>query len=158
MPEPPTTLEELVEQHRDRDLPTQVYITGSGRHVPEDVEATARGVAGMIAGDDGDVLETDFEQRDPDDVALLEVSQNLRVQTEDVDELRELATVARASAYAGIVGYTNDIDVSKSVLQVIDAVVEVDEDGVEFVGRVRTDYPDGDFYKVELGGIEAGEA
>lgn len=158
MPEPPQTLEELVEQHRDRDLPTQVYITGSGRHYPEDVEAAARHVAGMIAGDDGDVLESDFDRLDPDDVALLEVSQNLRVQTDDVDELRELATVARASAYAGIVGYTNDVDVPKSVLQVIDAVVEVDEDGVEFVGRVRTDHHAGDFYKVELGGLDAGEA
>jgi len=66
--------------------------------------------------------------------------------------------VARASSYAGIVGYTNDVDVPKSVLQVIDAVVEVDEDGVEFVGRVQTDYHAGTFYKVELGGVEAGEA
>ena len=155
MPEPPTTLEELVEQHRDRDLPTQVYITGSGRHYPEDVEATGRQVAEMIAGDDGDVLESDFYQLGPDNVALLEVSQNLRVQTEDVDELRELAATARASSYAGIVGYTNDVDVPKSVFPVIDAVVEVDEDGVEFVGRVETDHPGGDFYKVELGGLVA---
>lgn len=158
MSEPPQTLDELVEQRRDRDLPTQVYITGSGWHRPEDVEAAARQVAGMITGDDGDVLESDFDRLDEDDVALLEVSKSLKVVNEDVEQIRQMAMRMRYSSYAGIVGYTNDVDVPKSILQVTDAVVEVGEDGVEFVGRVRTDRAGGDFYKVELEGLDARKA
>ncbi|WP_367175077.1 hypothetical protein [Haloarcula rubripromontorii] len=149
----PKTLEALAQHRRDRNLPTQVYVTGTGRHFPEDVEETARRVAEMIAGDDGGVLESDFDRVGPDDVALLEISSNVRDRTGDVDELRNLATVARASAYAGIVGYTSDVHVPKSLLEVIDAVIEVDENGVDFVGGVRTDLRDGDIYKLELDSV-----
>jgi len=154
MSEGPATLEALVEQRRDRDQLTQVYITGTGRHFPEDVAATAREVAEMIAGDDGDILESDFDELDEDDVALIKVERARMDQSADgVNEFSRLASVARASALGGIVGYTDAVDVPAAVLPTLDAVVEVDEHGVDFIGRVHTRHPGGDFYKVELNGI-----
>jgi len=149
------TLQELIERHRDRDLPTHVFVTGTGRHFPDDLRPVARRVSEMIRGDDGHVYECDFGRLHEVDVALLEVDHNFRLQSDDVDELRDLATVSRASSYAGIVGYTNATELPKSLLQVLEAVVEVGEDGVEFIGRVCSDYHDGGYYKVELDGLES---
>lgn len=156
MPESPSTLEELIEKRRGRDLPTEVFVTGVRNHYPEDVASTARRVAELIAIDNGAVLERDFDELSPNDVALVEISTGpTRGTYKDLEELRELASVARASSYNEIVGYGSGFDLPKRVLHVLDARVEVDEDGAELVHQVKQVNPyEGNVVLAQLDGIE----
>lgn len=157
MAEPPTTIEEIVKRRRNEDLPTHIYVTGSGKHFREDVTATARTVAEMIAGEKGDILEEDFDKLELYDVALLNVTEHaVRRSSEDVDNLRrrhELVSISRASSYGGIVAYCNDINIKKSDLKTVDALIEVGEDGINQVSRIQVDGPKMEIYLKKLDGI-----
>lgn len=148
----PETLDELARRRRDDDRPTHVHVVGDFSQDPPEGTATAKRVAYLLAGSDGEVLDEDYDDLEDGDVAFVRIDDPPVESYEVRQDLRQLAALSRARRLGGIVVFTERVHAR--IEEHLDARVRADSGDVDRVERLQVDPYDGyEVYTTELGGL-----
>lgn len=150
------TLQDLAKQRRATDRPTHVHVVGNfERGTPTGI-ATAKRVAFLLAGEDGSVVEDDYDALEDGDVAFVQLDAvPVTKDSEEYRRLLDLVSASLASRLGGVVVFTETV--SDRLERYLDARVWAESGGVDRVERLQVNPYDGfETYASELDGLVAG--
>jgi len=133
--EQPRTLTELASRRREQHRPIDVHVVGDFRMKPPIGSDVAQNVAELLVKGGGTVRDSDYDDLEEGDVALIEIDPDLRLGKDARDKYEEIATRSRLNELAGTVVLSEGL--GPRIERFMDARVWAESGEVERVGQLH---------------------